>query len=295
LVPSPFVPFPSGAERAVLLVLDAGNTQTLIGLFDGDALVANWRIATKAERTADEHALIVTQLLELDGLSFEEAVTGMAISSTVPSLKATLRAMATRWFRVPLVVLEPGVRTGIAILADNPREVGADRIANALSVHHLHGGPAIVVDFGTSTNFDVVSAKGDYLGGAIAPGIEISMEALLSRAAALQDVELVEPRSVIGKTTAECMQSGILYGAAGQVDGLCRRIQAELARTHGGEPEACTVVATGGLSGLITPISETIQHHEPWLTLHGLRLVFERNCDGHNRDLAPDVEGRDQH
>jgi type III pantothenate kinase len=280
----------------MLLVLDAGNTQTLIGLFDGTALVANWRIATNAERTADEHALIVTQLLELNGLSFEETVTGMAISSTVPSLKATLRAMATRWFRVPLVVLEPGVRTGIAILADNPREVGADRIANALSVHHLYGGPAIVVDFGTSTNFDVVSAKGEYLGGAIAPGIEISMEALLSRAAALQDVELVEPRSAIGKTTMECMQSGILYGAAGQVDGLCRRIQAELARTQPGVAETgeCTVVATGGLSGLMTPISETIQHHEPWLTLHGLRLVFERNSGGENQGLAPDVEGRDR-
>lgn len=264
----------------MLLVLDAGNTQTLIGLFDGDALVANWRIATNAERTADEHALIVTQLLELDGRSLADAVTGMAISSTVPSLKATLRAMASRWFHVPLVVLEPGVRTGIAILADNPREVGADRIANALSVHHLYGGPAIVVDFGTSTNFDVVSAKGEYLGGAIAPGIEISLDALLSRAAALQDVELVEPRAAIGKTTVECMQSGILYGSAGQVDGLCRRIQAELAGSG-----ACTVVATGGLSGLITPISETIQHHEPWLTLHGLRLVFERNCDLENRDL----------
>jgi type III pantothenate kinase len=271
----------------VLLVLDAGNTQTLIGLFDDDALVANWRIATKAERTADEHALLVTQLLDLNGFSFDQTVTGMAISSTVPSLKATLRAMATRWFGVLVVVLEPGVRTGIAILADNPREVGADRIANALSVHHLYGGPAIVVDFGTSTNFDVVSSKGEYLGGAIAPGIEISMEALLSRAAALQDVELMEPRAAIGKTTVECLQSGILYGTAGQVDGLCRRIQSELART---EPGPCNVVATGGLSGLITPISETIQHHEPWLTLHGLRLVYERNCDLAN----PDLEDRDQ-
>jgi len=261
----------------VLLVIDAGNTQTLIGLFDGSDLVGNWRIATNAERTADEHALVVTQLLELDGLGFEQTVTGMAISSTVPSLKATLRAMSARWSHVPVVVLEPGVRTGIAILADDPREVGADRIANALAVHDLHGGPAIVVDFGTSTNFDVVSAKGEYLGGAIAPGIEVSMDALLSRAAALRDVELLEPRGAIGRTTVECMQSGILYGAAGQVDGLCRRIQAELARS---DPAECTVVATGGLSGLITPISETIQHHEPWLTLHGLRLVFERNCDG---------------
>jgi type III pantothenate kinase len=260
----------------VLLALDAGNTQTVVGLFDGDALVATWRIATNAERTADEHALMVFQLLELNGCAVAETVTGMAISSTVPSLKATLRAMATRWFHVPVVVLEAGVRTGIAILADNPGEVGADRIANALSVHHLYGGPAIVVDFGTSTNFDVVSGRGEYLGGAIAPGIEISMDALLSRAAALQDVELVEPRSPIGKTTVECMQSGVLYGSAGQVDGLCRRILAELARSEDGE---CTVVATGGLSELIAPISETIQHHEPWLTLHGLRLVFELNTD----------------
>ena len=260
----------------MLLALDAGNTQTVLGLFDGTELVANWRVATNAERTADEHALLVSHLLELEGCTFEDTVTGMAISSTVPSLKATLRAMAARWFHVPVVVLEPGVRSGIPILADNPREVGADRIANALAVHHLYGGPAIVVDFGTSTNFDVVSARGEYLGGAIAPGIEISMDALLSRAAALQDVELVEPRSPIGKTTVECMQSGALYGFAGQVDGLCRRIRDELARGEDGE---CTVVATGGLSGLIAPISEAIEHHEPWLTLHGLRLVFERNAE----------------
>lgn len=258
----------------MLLALDAGNTQTVLGLFEGEDLVANWRIATLADRTADEHALVVTQLLELDGYAVDEAVTGMAMASTVPSLKATLRSMATRWFDVPFLVLEPGVRSGIPILADNPREVGADRLANALSVHHFYGGPAIVVDFGTSTNFDVVSSTGEYLGGAIAPGIEISLDALLARAAALQDVELVEPRAAIGKTTVECMQSGVLYGFAGQVDGLCRRIQAELERT---DPGPCTVVATGGLSGLIAPISETIDHHEPWLTLHGLRLVFERN------------------
>ncbi|MDQ3575375.1 MAG: type III pantothenate kinase [Actinomycetota bacterium] len=258
----------------MLLALDVGNTQTVIGLFDGAQLISHWRVATNADRTADEHALLVTQLLDLAGHTVEETVTGMAISSTVPSLKATLRAMAKRWFEVATMVLEPGVRSGIPILADNPREVGADRIANALSVHHLYGGPAIVVDFGTSTNFDVVSSKGEYLGGAIAPGIEISMDALLARAAALQDVELVEPRSAIGKTTVECMQSGVLYGFAGQVDGLCRRIQAELAHT---EVRECTVVATGGLSSLIAPLSETIQHHEPWLTLHGLRLIFERN------------------
>jgi type III pantothenate kinase len=254
----------------MLLAIDVGNTQTVVGLFDGDDLAFHWRIATTAERTSDEHALLLSELLALQGYDFEATVSGLAISSTVPTVKAALRAMSRRWFGLPTVVLEPGVRSGIPILADNPREVGADRIANALAAFHFYGGPTVVVDFGTSTNFDVVSAQGEYLGGAIAPGIEISMDALLARAAALQAVELVEPRSPIGKTTVECMQSGALYGFAGQVDGLCRRIQAELG--------PCTVVATGGLSGLITPLSETIEHEQPWLTLHGLRLVYEKNA-----------------
>ncbi|MGH9281964.1 MAG: type III pantothenate kinase [Acidimicrobiales bacterium] len=253
----------------MLLTIDTGNTQTVVGLFDGPELVSTWRLATSADRTSDEHALIVTQLLDLEGYPAEEVITGIAVASTVPSLTATLRAMAERWFDVRTVVLEPGVRSGVAILADNPKEVGADRVANTVAVHHLFGGPAVVVDFGTSTNFDVVSAKGEYLGGAIVPGIEISLDALFGRAAALSRVELVEPRSVIGKSTVECIQSGALYGYTELVDGMCRRIQAEL-----GE---CTVVATGGLSGLISPLSVTIQHHDPWLTLHGLRLVFERN------------------
>jgi len=253
----------------VLLAIDTGNTQTVLGLFDGPELVSSWRIATNAERTSDEHALVVAQLLDLEGYPAEDVVTGIAIASTVPTLTATLRAMTERWFDVPTVVLEPGVRSGAAILADNPKEVGADRVANTVAVHTLFGGPAIVVDFGTSTNFDVVSAKGEYLGGAIVPGIEISLDALFGRAAALRRVELVEPRSVIGKTTVECIQSGTLYGYTDLVDGMCRRIQAEL----GG----ATVVATGGLSGVIGPLSQTIEHHEPWLTLHGLRLVFERN------------------
>ncbi len=254
----------------MLLALDVGNTQTVIGLFDGEELAFHWRVATNAERSSDEHALLLSQLLALQGYDVHEAVTGLAISSTVPTLKPALRAMSRRWFGVPTVVLEAGVRSGIPILADNPREVGADRIANALAAFHFYGGPTIVVDFGTSTNFDVVSARGEYLGGAIAPGIQVSMDALLARAAALQAVELVEPRSAIGKTTVECMQSGALYGFAGQVDGLCRRIQAELG--------PCTVVATGGLSGLICSLAETIQHEQPWLTLHGLRLVYEKNA-----------------
>ncbi|MGQ0520951.1 MAG: type III pantothenate kinase [Actinomycetota bacterium] len=254
----------------MLLAIDTGNTQTVIGLFDGPELVSTWRLATNPDRTSDEHALVVSQLLDLEGYPAEDVITGIAVASTVPSLTATLRAMTARWFDVHTVVLEPGVRSGVAILADNPKEVGADRVANTVAVHALFGGPAIVVDFGTSTNFDVVSERGDYLGGAIVPGIEISLDALFARAAALRRVELVEPRSVIGKTTVECIQSGALYGYTELVDGMCRRIEAELG--------PCTVVATGGLSGLISPLSDTIDHHEPWLTLHGLRLVFERNA-----------------
>ena len=253
----------------MLLALDAGNTQTVVGLFDDAELLSTWRLASSADRTSDEHALVVTQLLDLEGYPAEEIISGIAIASTVPSLTATLRAMTERWFDVPTVVLEPGVRSGVAILSDNPREVGADRVANTVAVHHLYGGPAIVVDFGTSTNFDVVSPRGEYLGGAIVPGIEISLDALFGRAAALRRVELVEPRSVIGKSTVECIQSGALYGYTELVDGMCRRIKAEL-----GE---CTVVATGGLSRLIAPLSASIDHLEPWLTLHGLRIVFERN------------------
>ncbi|HET7488629.1 MAG TPA: type III pantothenate kinase [Acidimicrobiales bacterium] len=253
----------------MLLAVDTGNTQTVLGLFDGPELASSWRIATNASRTADEHALVITQLLDLDGYPAEEVVSGIAVSSTVPALTATLRAMTERWFEVPTVVLEPGVRSGVAILADNPREVGADRVANTVAVHAFVEGAAIVVDFGTSTNFDVVSAKGEYLGGAIVPGIEISLDALFGRAAALGRVELVEPRSVIGRNTVECIQSGALYGYTELVDGMCRRMRAELGEA--------TVVATGGLSGLITPLSTAIDRHEPWLTLHGLRLVFERN------------------
>ncbi|HVE46935.1 MAG TPA: type III pantothenate kinase [Acidimicrobiales bacterium] len=254
----------------MLLAIDLGNTETVLGLFEGAELESHWRIATNAERTADEHALLVSQLLDLDGYRFDGDVSGIAISSTVPRLTATLRAMSRRWPAVPTVVLEPGIRSGMAILYDNPREVGADRIANAVGAYEQYGGPSIVVDFGTSTNFDVISAAGEYMGGAIAPGVEISMDALFGRAAALRRVELVEPRNVIGKSTVESIQSGVLYGFAGQVDGIVDRIRVEL----GGE---AVVVATGGLSGVIAPHSRTVQHTDPWLTLHGLRLVFDRN------------------
>ena len=254
----------------MLLALDVGNTQTVIGLFEGAELLSHWRIATppNTERTSDEHALVVSQLLGLEGYRVQ-SVTGIAISSTVPSLTATLRAMARRWFEVPTMVLEQGVDSGVAILYEDPREVGADRVANAVAALDKYGGPAVVVDFGTATTFDALSSKGEYLGGAIVPGIEISMDALFGRAAALRRVELVEPSRVIGRTTVESIQAGAVYGYTALVDGLVGRFQGELGD--------CVVIATGGLSGLIAPLSETIQHDEPWLTLHGLRLVFERN------------------
>jgi type III pantothenate kinase len=253
----------------MLLTIDVGNTQTVLGLFDGPELTHHWRIATNDERTSDELALLVSELLRLRGIDFHPEKMGIAISSVVPRLTAALREMTDEWFGVTAVVIEPGTRTGMPILYDNPKEVGADRIANSVGAFELYGGPCICVDFGTATTFDAISAKGEYLGGAIIPGIEISLDALFGRAAALRRVELVEPRNVIGKNTVESMQSGAVYGFAAQVDGLCTRIEAELGPS--------TVVATGGLAGLITPLSSMIQHHEPWVTLIGLRLIWERN------------------
>jgi type III pantothenate kinase len=249
----------------MLLTIDVGNTNTVFGLFAGEDLVESWRVKTDPRSTADEMWLIY------HGLLGDRPVTGLAACSTVPAVLTELRTMIARYFpRMPAVVVEPGVRTGVPLLYDNPKEVGADRIVNTLAAYHLYGGPAIVVDFGTSTNFDVVSARGEFLGGALAPGIEISIDALAARAARLLKVELVRPRSVIGKTTVEALQSGILYGFAGQIDGLVRRITAELGGT-------AVVVATGGLASLVIAESETIQHHQPDLTLLGLRLVYARN------------------
>ena len=254
----------------MLLAIDVGNTQTVIGLFDGQALAHHWRISTNDERTSDEMALLIADLLRLRGIEFHPERLGIAVSSVVPRNTAALRQMADEWFGVKAVVLEPGTRMGMPILYDNPKEVGADRIANAVGAFDLYGGPSIVVDFGTATTLDAISAKGEYLGGAILPGIEISLDALFARAAALRRFELVEPRNVIGKNTVESMQSGAIYGFTAQVDGLCNRMKREL-----GDPPS--VIATGGLAGLIAPLSSTIQHHEPWLTLIGLRIVWERN------------------
>lgn len=251
----------------MLLAIDVGNTNTVLGLFAGNDIVQSWRTKTDARETADELALKFRALL-----SESPEITGIALCSTVPAVLREMRTMLSRYFaNVPTIIVEPGIKTGVPVLTDNPKEVGADRIVNSLAAFTLYGGPAIVVDFGTSTNLDVVSAKGEFLGGALAPGIEISIEALASRAAQLRKVELVAPRSVIGKNTVEALQSGAIYGFAGQVDGLVDRIVDEL----GGEVKA--VIATGGLAGIVVPESETITHHEPDLTLIGLRLMFERN------------------
>ncbi|HEY7049433.1 MAG TPA: type III pantothenate kinase [Jatrophihabitantaceae bacterium] len=257
----------------MLLTIDIGNTNTVLGVFSDTAaneLVRSWRIKSDARNTADELALAFRGLL--DGFK----ITGISACSTVPAVLRELRLMLADYYAdVPTMIVEPGVRTGVSVLTDFPREVGSDRICNTAAAHHLVGGPAIVVDFGTSTNFDVVSARGEFLGGALAPGIEISLDALAARAAQLRKVELVEPRSPIGKNTVESLQSGILYGFAAQVDGLVRRIVDELHRTaHTGE---VTVIATGGLAPLVVDESETIVDHRPDLTLLGLRLVFERN------------------
>lgn len=271
----------------MLLAMDVGNTETLIGLFGdvtGDApdamgfarasgehgLAYHWRISTISERTPDEHAMVLTQLLDLEGLDLRTAVTSMAICSSAPAVTTQLRRMANRWFAdLKLTVLGPGTKSGMPILYENPREVGADRIADSVGAYDLYPGALIVVDMGTATVFDVVSEKGEYLGGAIAPGVAISLEALYTHAAALRSVELVKPRSVIGRSTAESIQSGVLYGFAAQVDGVVARILDELGEA--------TVIGTGGLAGLIAPITKSVRIVEPWLTLHGLRIVHERN------------------
>jgi type III pantothenate kinase len=255
----------------LLLTVDVGNTNIVLGLWSGRTLVGDWRMRTDARMTADELALTVRGLLG----PHADSVSGISALSTVPAVLRELRVMLSRYYaKVPKIVVEPGVRTGVALLVDNPKEVGADRLVNTLAAHHLHSTACVVVDFGTSTNVDAISARGEFLGGAFAPGIEISVDALALRAAALRKVELVPPRSVIGKNTVECLQSGILYGFAGQVDGLVRRIVRELA-PGGTEPVA--VLATGGLAPLVIGESETITDHVPDLTLLGLRLVYERN------------------
>jgi type III pantothenate kinase len=263
----------------MLLAIDVGNTNTVLGVFDGEQVIEHWRIATVPDRTADEIAVVLKGLLDQSPVLKKQAdgagIIGIALCSTVPSVLHEMREMCRRYYReIPAVIVEPGVKTGVPVRMDNPKEVGSDRIMNSLAAVHLFGGPAIVVDFGTSTNFDAVSARGEFVGGALAPGIEISVDALSRRAAQLLKVELTRPPRVVGKNTVEALQSGIVYGFAGQVEGIARRMARELAPEN---PDAVTIIATGGLAPLVINEVSVIDAHEPWLTLIGLRLVFERN------------------
>jgi type III pantothenate kinase len=254
-----------------LLAVDIGNSHTVLGLLTGGEVVAHWRIATHERRTSDEWAVLLRGLLE-DRVA---QVDGIAVCSTVPAVLHEWRAMLAGHFAdVPSVVVEPGVRTGVPVLMDNPREVGSDRIVNALSAAATYGGPAIVVDFkGTATTFDVISERGQYVGGAIAPGIEISLEALGRRGAQLRKVELLRPRSVIAKNTVEALQSGMVFGVAAQVEGIVSRMIAEL----GADPAAVRVIATGYLADVVRDECRCFTDHSPWLTLRGLEMVFARN------------------
>ena len=251
----------------MLLCIDIGNTNTVLATFDGETLVHSWRVKTEARSTADELSLLFRGLLAGDAVE----ITGVAACSTVPAALRNLRTMLDRYYRdVPTLIVEPGVKTGVPLAIDNPKEVGADRVVNTLAAYTLHGGPSIVVDIGTTTTFDVISARGEFMGGAFTPGIEISFDALADRAAQLQKVEPARPRSVIGKNTVECLQAGMYFGYAGLIDRIVERMAEELGPLR-------AVIATGGLAPVVLDECRTITHHEPMITLIGLRMVYERN------------------
>ncbi len=253
----------------MLLVFDVGNTNTVLGIFKNSELIVDWRLSTARNRTADEYGMLLRDLFASQELAFAQ-IDAVVISSVVPPLNFSLEQMCKKYFDLQPVLVGPGIKTGMPIKYENPREVGADRIVNAVAGYETYGGPLIIVDFGTATTFCAISARGEYLGGAIAPGMGISTEALFSRAAKLPRVEISKPPSVIGKTTVNSMQSGIFYGFVGQVDEIVRRMKTEMKS----EP---TVIATGGLADLIFTASNTINKVDQMLTLTGLRIVYERN------------------
>ena len=259
----------------MLLTIDVGNTNTVLCVFDREEVVDHWRIATDPVRTADELAVTLRGLLSQSERVAKAGLEGIALCSTVPSVLHEMREMLGRYYDdIPTLIVEAGVKTGVSVRYDNPKEIGTDRIMNTVAAVHLYGGPAIVVDFGTSTNFDAVSARGEFVGGALAPGIEISVDALSRRAAQLLKVELTRPSRVIGKNTVAALQSGIIFGVAGQIEGIVRRMTEELSPS---DLDAVTVIATGGLAPLVIDEVKVIDAYEPWLTLIGLRLVWERN------------------
>ncbi|TVR20242.1 MAG: type III pantothenate kinase [Nitriliruptor sp.] len=256
----------------MLLAVDVGNSSTVLGLFSGEQLHHRWTLSTSVSRTSDEYTLMIAGLLGRGGLQLDADVTGVVIGSVVPTVTERLRALFTRELsgRNRPIVIEPGVRTGVVIRHDHPQDLGADRIANAVAVSALYGGPAIVVDLGTAISFDAVDATGAFIGGAIAPGVMTAAEGLVERAARLPTVEPIAPASPVGRSTTSALQSGIVYGAAAMVDGMVSRISLELG-------QGVTTVATGETAGLVLEHCGTIDHHDPALTLKGLRLVWERN------------------
>jgi len=253
----------------MLLTIDVGNSNTVLGVFRGDQLIANWRLTTARQQTIDEYGVLTRNLLGYAGIA-PAGIGGVIISSVVPPVNWTLGEMARIYLDRKALFVEPGVKTGMAVIVDNPQEVGADRIVNGVAAFHQYGGPCIVVDFGTAITFDAISAKGEYLGGVIAPGLGISSEALFSRAAKLPRVEIKDPGKVVGTNTVASMQAGLYYGALDMMDGMIARMKAEL----GGETK---VISTGGQAKLVTRGSKHIEHTDEFLTLTGLRLIWEKN------------------